>query len=99
MLRYKFISLGEDEVDTASRRVASHERIQTEGIVLLVFKSLHEAEGQRRGEDTYLGEGQQNLSPWRQHVTSIGTREDNIHGLHRSNFTLLVLIDGRMELY
>lgn len=52
MLRYKFSSLGEDEVDTASRRVASHERIQTEGIVLLVFKSLHEeAEGQRRGED------------------------------------------------
>lgn len=51
MLRYKFSSLGEDEVDTASRRVALHERIQTEGIVLLVFKSLHEAEGQRRGED------------------------------------------------
>lgn len=97
MLRYKFSSLGEDEVDTASRRVASHERIQTEGIVLLVFKSLHEAEGQRRGEE--VGEGRQNLSPWRQHVTSIGTREDNIHGLHRSNFTLLVLIDGRMELY
>lgn len=52
MLRYKFISLGEDEVDTASRRVASHERIQTEGIVLIVFKSLHEAEGKkRRGKD------------------------------------------------
>lgn len=52
MLRYKFISLGEDEVDTASRRVASHERIQTEGIVLIVFKSLHEAEGKRRGKDS-----------------------------------------------
>lgn len=53
MLRYKFISLGEDEVDTASRRVASHERIHTEGIVLIVFKSLYEAEGKRRGKDTW----------------------------------------------